>query len=207
MRLTREALDALFDEHLERRAHNSRVSEFEVDDLFIDRWSPRSFDPDYQVSDQTVATIIEAARWAPSSFNEQPWQFHLAKSGTSKFRLYLDLLDKGNLRWAHRASLLGYIVCKKYFDKSGEVNDCAEFDCGSAWMSLTLQARKLNLYTHGMAGFDREEAYKVLNLSPEKYKVICAFVIGAIADPFLLPPDLREFEKPNGRKPLSEIVK
>ena len=174
-----------------------------VDEIFYKRWSPRSFQK-VDISPALLNCIFDAARWAPSSYNEQPWQF-ITSSGTSDFNMFLHLLVEANQVWAKNASLLGFIIAKKYFSSNQEPNSCAVFDCGSAWMSLTLQARRFGLYTHGMGGIKKEEVYRAFSLSKTDVEVICGFAIGVIDLPDKLPDDLASMEQPSGRKVLDEI--
>ena len=158
--------------------NNIRENDAPVKDLFIDRWSPRSFDNDFELSSREFASLFEAARWSPSCFNEQPWTFLVARKSDKHFEEFLGLLNDFNQKWAKDSSLIGFIVSKKDFDKTGELNKHAHFDCGAAWMSLTLQARDLDLYTHGIGGVDYDKAYEKLNIPSETHDLICAFAVG-----------------------------
>lgn len=182
-----------------------REKQATVDPLFIERWSPRAFDAHHQVSNETLSSVMEAARWAPSSFNEQPWSIHVAKQATPSFDLFLKALNPANQVWAKRASVLGFFVGKRAFSKNGKENTTFEFDCGSAWMSMTLQARLLDLYTHGMSGFDHQAAMDLLQLKIEEHKVIAAFALGKKDKPEVLPIELINSEKMNGRKNLENV--
>lgn len=184
-----------------------RRAEAPVNRVFMERWSPRSFDPDYELGEEQLRTLFEAARWAPSCFNEQPWRFHLARRGSPAFALFLEPLAEGNRVWARNASVLVYVVGRRYFSKSGKENTTFEFDCGSAWMSLTLQARLMGLYTHGMAGFDRDAAGKLLKTGRTREKVIAAFVVGKKDDPSRLPEELAQREKMSDRESLGAIMR
>ena len=171
-----------------------------VDEAFIHRWSPRSFQK-ADLSHETQTVLFEAARWSPSCFNEQPWVF-ITNKDENDFPVFLNLLSEQNQQWAKNASLLGFLFARKVFSHSGRDNYWAPFDCGAAWMALTLQARKLGLYTHAMAGINSDETYKVLKISGEKYQVMCGFAIGVIDVPDKLPDAVRENESPNIRKKL-----
>lgn len=177
-----------------------------VDPLFYQRWSPRAFNKK-PIAEETLKIIFDAARWAPSCYNDQPWQF-ITSSDDKDFDLFHNLLTEFNQAWAHRASLLGFIVARKHFEHNGKPNPSATFDCGAAWLAMTLQARLLGLYTHGMGGIKRDEVYKTFNLDREKFEVICGFALGYIdsADSSnRLPEDLAEIGLPSARKPLKEI--
>jgi nitroreductase len=183
---------------------NRREPEAEVDDLFLDRWSPRAFSPE-PVSEEALRTLFEAARWAPSCNNEQPWLF--LYSGTEEERLeYLSILVERNQAWAKNAPVLSFAFARRTFKNNQKPNRWAAFDCGAAWMSLTIQARLLGLYTHGMAGYHRSMAYEVLGVPEEDYEVICAIAIGKYGDRDALPEEVRAREHPNDRKPLAEVA-
>lgn len=183
----------------------SRNKETNVDTLFLQRWSPRSFDENYELSYDELITLLDAARWSPSSFNEQPWTFHVALRGSEAFDEFLEPMDESNQVWAKNACALMYVSGKKFFSKTGKPNTTFEYDCGSAWMSLTLQARLMGLYTHGMVGFDRDEAAEVLDVDQEKEKVIAALAVGRRDMLEKLPPKLQQMEKLSDRKPLKQV--
>lgn len=167
------------------------------------RWSPRAFRK-AKIQDQDVQTLFEAARWAPSCFNAQPWQFHVSSEQT--FDDYLALLMEGNQQWAKNASLICFVVVKKSFEHNGSPNPYAEFDAGAAWMALALQARSMGLYTHAMGGVHHQQAAQYLGLDDD-HKVVCGIVIGVADTPETLPAELAAREKPSGRKPLAQILK
>jgi len=174
-----------------------------VDPMFPDRWSPRSFLPD-PVKPADLQSLFEAARWAPSCFNEQPWLFLYAVSPGDRDRFASALAEKNRL-WASRAPVLMYLAVRTGFRLNGKPNRHAAFDGGAAWMSLALQARRLGLYAHAMAGFDAEKAREILGLPREGWDVMAAIAVGRRGDPSLLPDDMRAMEGPNDRKPLSEV--
>ena len=180
----------------------ARTNDAVADALFYQRWSPRSFSG-RELPEETLRVIFDAARWSPSSRNDQPWLF-VTSSGASDFDVFLNLLTEGNQRWAHSASLIGFIFARKNFEHNDQPNATAAFDCGAAWMALTLQARRLGLYTHGMGGIKRAEVCPTLNVDAEKYQVICGFALGEIASPELLAAELAAGERPSPRKPLPE---
>ncbi len=182
---------------------NPRVASADVDPLFIDRWSPRSFSSD-PLSDAEIATIFEGARWSPSSFNRQPWLFVYETDGPDR-----DTFDSipmpGNQAWATKAPLIGYIFAETK-TQDGRRPRTAQFDTGAAWMALALQARSLGLYSHAMAGIDHDTVYEKLGVSDEFYTAMCGFVVGRIGPREALPEDVQERESPNDRKPVSEIA-
>lgn len=182
---------------------HGREPEATIDDMFLDRWSPRAFLPDPIPGDQ-IQSLFEAARWAPSCYNEQPWLFMYATSKEAKQR-FVSLLTEQNRKWAPQAPLLIFLLAKRAYNLSGKINRHAAFDAGAAWVCLALQARKLGLYAHAMAGFDEKKSYAVLGVSEAQYEVMAAIAVGKIGDPFQLSEDFRSKEFPNSRKPPVEI--
>ena len=184
---------------------NPRVAEARVDPLFIDRWSPRSFAPE-PLSDADVASLFEAARWAPSSSNVQPWLFLYETDGPDR-PVFDSILNPRNRDWASKAPLLGFVFAT-IRTPDGREPHTAQFDAGAAWMSLALQARALDICTHAMAGIDREAAHERLGVDRDSYAVMCGVAAGRLGPPEALPEKLREREGPrNDRKPLAEIAR
>ncbi|MGC4120384.1 MAG: nitroreductase family protein [Myxococcales bacterium] len=181
-----------------------RTSTLPVDPLFLDRWSPRALSPE-PISERDVQTLFEAARWAPSASNQQPWMFLFADDEAGRARVRSTLAEF-NQQWANTAPLLVVLMARKTNDK-GEANDWAGFDSGAAWMSFALQARKLGLYAHAMGGFDEEKVYEVLQVDRTQWAPMAVIAVGRHGNPATLPPKLQAREKPNERKPLEEIVR
>lgn len=173
-----------------------------VDPLFHQRWSPRSF-VKKGVSPEVLTRLVDAARWSPSCFNAQPWRFFTSTDST--FAAYLELLVEGNQVWAKNAEVLGFLVADLRFTHNDQPNPYAEFDCGAAWMALTLQAQAEGLYTHGMGGIHHERVAEYLGLDNAQQKVVMGFAIGHIGAADALPGDLAAKEVPTPRKPLVEI--
>ena len=173
-----------------------------VASLIFERWSPRKFEKT-MIDDDQLARLIEAARWSPSCFNEQPWRFHTSSDAT--FDTFLDLLVEGNQGWARDAAVLGFVTTRLNFARNGNANDFAGFDAGAAWMSMTLQARHEGLYTHGMGGIRADAVAEYLNLDKAEEQVLMGFAIGKVADRGALTPEEQVAETPNTRKPLEEI--
>jgi len=185
-----------------------REAEHPIDPLFLDRWSPRAFDGS-DIPDEDLLTIFEAARWAPSAFNSQPWRFLYARRGDPNWQLFLGLLIPWNQGWAHSASALVYILSDSMpmSDKAGapQPSRTHSFDAGAAWASLALQATRMGYHAHGMSGIQYELARAELGV-PERYRIEAACAIGRIGDPATLDEKLRAREHPSGRKPQSEFV-
>lgn len=184
--------------------NNDREPEAVVDPMFLNRWSPRAFSPE-PIPSEVLLTFFEAARWAPSCYNEQPWLFLYSGSEKERFE-FLSILVEGNQAWAKNAPVLAFAFARRTFKRNQKPNRWAAFDTGAAWMSLTVQARLLGLYTHGMAGYHRDKAYEILGVPEEEYEVICAIAIGQYGDSADLPEEIRAMEAPNDRKPLAEFA-
>lgn len=190
---------------MRRRDFSGRSVETEVSPWFVDRWSPRAFRSE-PIPERYLHMLFEAARFAPSSYNEQPWTFVYAVTDTDRAKLLATLVES-NQRWARDAPALMYLIARKHFADGGAPNRVAMFDAGSAWLSLALQARLLGLYAHAMAGFDSAKAYAVLGVAPTEVEVIAAIAVGYRANPAdLSPDDPRRDERPNDRKPLAEVA-
>ncbi|MCB0164606.1 MAG: nitroreductase family protein [Anaerolineae bacterium] len=170
------------------------------------RWSPRAFS-DQPVEPEKLLAVLEAARWAPSAMNEQPWRFIVAtKENPAEFEQALNCLNEGNQRWAKAAPVLVFTLIKKTFTRNDRPNRVALHDLGLAVANLTIQATELGLHTHQMGGilFDKiREVYQI----PEDFEVVTGIALGYYGDIEQLPEDLQEREKgPRLRKPLSELI-
>jgi nitroreductase len=181
-----------------------RKPEHEVDELFLNRWSPRAMSGE-AVAEEELMSLFEAARWAPSSFNNQPWRILYARRDGEYWDTFLGLLVEGNRVWAKEAAALLLFVSKETFDHNGQPYPTHSFDTGAAWENLALQATLKGLVTHGMQGFDYERARTELNV-PEGFRVEAMVAVGRPGDPSTLPERVRAREAPSDRKPLSEIT-
>ncbi len=177
-------------------------SKGETHDLFIQRWSPRAFKKT-ALPQNTVEALFDAARLAPSAYNEQPWR--IFASTEDSFDDFLSLLLPLNQDWAKNASIIGFMIAKSVFEKNGKPNATALYDCGSAWMSMTMQARLCGLYTHGMAGIKYEAIYDHFGINKEKYRVVAGFAIGVLDNAESLSEKLQSMEAPSARKLLEEV--
>lgn len=182
---------------------NARTPDYPISDQFIDRWSPRAF-AERAVTEEQVLTVLEAARWAPSASNLQPWRFIYGVRGDAEFDTLLSLLVPFNEGWAKHAGALVFIASVTTFDGSRQ-NATHSFDAGSAFMSLSLQAHGMGLVAHGMAGIDYEKAPLVLHL-PDNLKIDAAVAIGYQGDGATLPEFLQQREMPSQRLPLADIA-
>jgi len=170
--------------------------------LFVERWSPRSFDGS-PIEHETLLRIMDAARWAPSCFNEQPWRFFTSTPAT--FDDFVGLLQESNQLWAKSASVIGFLIGKTDFTHNGKPNRSYALDCGAAWMALALQARMEGLYTHAMAGIQQDHVAHYFKIDRAKEEVLIGFVIGRVASKERLPEALRQRETPSPRLPLDLI--
>jgi len=186
-----------------------RRADHEIDPLFLERWSPRAFDGS-QLPDEDLAAMFEAARWAPSAFNSQPWRFLYAMRGDRDWDRFLALLIPWNQSWAHSASVLVYILSDSLplTDKATgapATSHSHSFDAGAAWVSLALQATRMGFHAHGMSGIQHDLARAELAI-PERYRIEAACVIGRIGDPAILDEKLCAREHPSGRKQQGDFV-
>jgi nitroreductase len=183
-----------------------RKTDNDVDSLFISRWSPRAYTGEV-IPDAVLLNIFEAARWAPSARNIQPWRFVYAKRNSAAFPQIIDVLLGKNQLWAPQASALIALLSAKTFTVDGkqEPAHCHSFDAGAAWTNLTLQANLLGWQTRAMAAFDHDKAYKVLKV-PNDFDIEVIIAIGKVGDRESLPVGLKELEVPTSRKPLQELI-
>lgn len=177
-----------------------------IHELISSRWSPRAF-ADRPVEGEKLLSLFEAARWAPSSFNGQPWHFLLAtRDAPAEFERMLGCLVEFNQTWARAAPVLVIAVARLRFEHNNQANGHALHDVGLALSNLALQATSMGLCVHMMAGFDApmtREVYKV----PVDFEPITAAAIGYPGDPGALPPDLKKRElSPRQRKPVESFV-
>jgi nitroreductase len=174
-----------------------------VDRLFLERWSPRAMSGQSLENSQLMA-LFEAARWAPSSYNEQPWRFLYAHRGTAQWNMFFDLLVPFNQTWCANAGVLVVIVSDTRSSQGG-TNELASFDTGASWQNLALQGSLLGLVVHGMGGFDYQRAREMLNI-PDYCNIEAMCAIGLPGSLEMLPEYMQKMEKPSGRKSLKEIV-
>lgn len=183
---------------------NSRTTKYDIDNKFLERHSPRAMSG-VAISKEELLTLFEAARWAPSSFNAQPWRFIYAMRETSEFETLFSLLVDFNKDWCKNAGVLIVTISKKTSGSRDLPNITHSFDTGAAWENLALQASSMNLVAHGMSGFDYKMAKEKLGI-PENYNVEMMIAIGKHGKIEDLPEAMRAGEKPNDRKPLAEII-
>ena len=180
---------------------------FPIHDLQRKRWSPRAFDPNRSIDAATMRSLLEAARWSPSSFNGQPWTFLLAmKDDAAEFQTMLGCLAEKNQLWAKHASALMIAVAANVFEANGRPNNHGKYDTGGALANLTFEATAKGIYIHQMAGFDAAKTRATYGI-PASADPIAAIALGYLGDPNALSADFREMEeKPKPRKAIGEFV-
>lgn len=188
--------------HLTEEAAKHRQPDHEINPLFLNRWSPRSFE-EREVSEEVLLRVFEAARWAPSASNEQPWRFIVARTSEERQR-FLPFIADGNREWCHKAPVLTLLVSKKTTGRGG-TNRTAMFDSGTAWGYLALEAARQGLITHAMGGFDPEQAMQDLNI-PDEYIPCCVIAIGYRGGLESLSDKQRAREVPSSRRPVKESL-
>lgn len=186
----------------------ARNADHSIDPIFTERWSPRSFDGS-KIEDAELGALFEAARWAPSSFNRQPWRFVYAHRDSADWGRFLDLLMPFNAAWASGSSAILFIVSDRMIQLPGregpEVSRSHSFDSGAAWACLALQATRMGLATHGLAGVDFGRARIELGV-PDDYHIEAAVVVGRRGERERLPEPLQAREAPSGRNPVSSFA-
>lgn len=181
------------------RAH--RTPDHPIEPIFLDRWSPRAMNGE-PITTDALMRLFEAARWAPSTFNEQEWRFLYAQRETAHWKPFFGLLMEANQTWCANGAALIVVLSHKVFERNGKPNPVHTFDSGAAFENLALQGTAMGLVIHPMAGFDRGTARVALHV-PEDYDIEAMVVVGWPGDPGDLP---QEREVPTGRKPVSEIT-
>ena len=186
--------------------HKRAPTDFPLHDLIAERWSPRAFS-DKPVAPDVLASLFEAARWAPSSSNEQPWAYIVGtKDDAENFAKLVSVLVPSNVTWSQHAPVLALAVAELAFAKNGTPNRNAQYDVGAASAWLTVEATSRGLFVHQMAGYDHDKARQVFGI-PAGWEPIAAIAIGYPSNPDSLPQPLRDREvAPRTRKPISEFV-
>ena len=187
---------------------NPRIADHPIDQAFLDRWSPRAFTGE-AMPQETLLSIFEAARWAPSSYNSQPWRFIYATRDNAHWDRFLSLLIERNQSWAKAGSVLVFIVSETTMvvpGMAGRVpSHSHSFDAGAAWGLMALQASMLGWSAHGMVGIDLDRVKAELKV-PDDHRVEAGVVLGRRGPKTLLPEALQAREMPSLRKSLAEIA-
>lgn len=182
----------------------NRKSDYPVSRMILDRWSPRAMTGEPITQDE-LFTLFEAARWAPSSYNNQPWIFIYGMKGSDGWKRLHNLQVPFNQEWTKNSAALVLVVSKNNFYHNDKPSCTHSFDTGAAWMALALQGHEMGLVVHGMQGFDYEAAKKNLQI-PKDYTVEAMIAIGKLAPKETLPKEMQEKEFPSERKPISDFV-
>ena len=187
---------------------NPRQPAHPVAPMFVNRWSPRALTGE-AITREQLHTVLEAARWAPSAFNYQPWRFIYALRDTAQWGPIFEGVKEGNRTWVKDGAALIVIASAKNAQFPGRdapgPNAWHAFDAGSAWISMALQAMHMGLVAHALAGFDPAKIRAATGL-PEEFDINAVIVIGKQGDKSKLPEMLQAREAPNDRKPLSAIA-
>jgi nitroreductase len=186
------------------KGSEKRHADYPIDSLFIDRWSPRAMSGE-EIPEEELRALFEAARWAPSCYNNQPWRILYAGRDSEHWPLFFDLLVEGNKAWAQNAAALLLLVSKTTFDHNGQPSPTHSFDTGAAWENLALQGWLKGLVVHGMQGFDHERARTGLNI-PEGFHVEAMVAVGRPGRKEDLPERLQQRETPSDRRKLTETI-
>jgi nitroreductase len=181
-----------------------RKPEYNVLDLIINRWSPRAMSGE-EIPRQELMSLFEAARWAPSSYNNQPWRFIYALRNTEHWDTFFNLLVPGNQEWCKNGAALILAVSYKYFEFNKQLSRTHSLDAGAATENLALQGYAMGLVVHGLEGFDYDRARVEIQV-PDDYTIEAMYVVGKHGPLNVLPEKLREREVPSDRKKVEEIA-
>ena len=186
------------------KGSETRHADHPVDKLFIDRWSPRAMSGE-EIPEEELMILFEAARWAPSSANNQPWRILYARRSSEHWPLFHDLLVDSNKVWAKEAAVLLLFISKTTFDYNGKPYPTHSYDTGAAWENLALQGFLKGYVVHGMQGFDYERARIALAI-PDGFRVEAMAAIGKPGVKETLPEELQKRETPNERRKLEQTI-
>jgi len=183
--------------------NNKREAHYAIDPIYINRWSPRAFS-DKPIEEDKLNSVFEAARWAPSAANWQPWRFIIARTSKDREK-FLSFINDNNVEWCKRAPVLVTIISRKVRNEEGDPNAFHSFDTGTAWGYLTLEAARQGLITHGMGGFSKEGARNELGI-PDEYNIEAVFAMGYYDKNAPLSVRNKEREIPSERRSVKEII-
>jgi nitroreductase len=186
------------------KGSDHRTPEHAIDPIFLNRWSARAMAGE-PVSEAELMVLFEAARWAPSSMNFQPWRMLYARRGTEHWPLFFNLVKDRNQIWVRNAGALVLFISKTVFD-DGRPCVTHSYDTGAAWQNFALQASEFGLVVRGIEGFDYARARESLRVPPD-YHVNAMAVIGKPGDKSELPEPLQQREQPSNRRPLKDTVR
>lgn len=186
------------------RGSAARRADHAIDSVFLDRWSPRAMSGE-PISLEELLSIFEAARWAPSSGNAQPWRMLFARRDTPEWPIFFGLLASGNQAWCVRAAALVVFTSKTLNERTGLPAVTHSYDTGAAWGYFALQGSLKGYVVHGMGGFDYERARRELSIPPE-YRVEAMAAVGRPGPTEALSEALQAREAPSDRRPLGQSV-
>lgn len=181
---------------------NIRNAEHEIDSLFLNRWSPRAF-LSKEVPDHVLLSLFEAARWAPSAGNSQPWKYIVAKTAEDREQ-FLSFVNPSNAEWCSKAPVIAVVLANQV-NGNGTANRWGSFDTGTSWGYLALEAGEQGLHVHAMGGFDKDKAKETLQ-APDEYEVMAVIAIGYRGEKELLSEKYQEREQPSTRRPLEDML-
>jgi nitroreductase len=181
---------------------NIRKTEYDVHSLFLNRWSPRAF-LNKEVPEDILLSVFEAARWAPSAGNSQPWKYIIARAAEDRER-FLGFINPSNVEWCSHAPVIAVVFANQQ-NANGNANRWGSFDAGTSWGYLALEAANQGLYAHAMGGFDKDKAKETLQ-APDEYEAMAVIAIGYRGDKEQLSEKHQEREKPSTRRPLEESL-
>lgn len=187
---------------------NGRATEHDIDPIFPERWSPRAFTGEAMPQSELMR-LFEAARWAPSAFNAQPWRFVYAHRDTPSWATLFDILIPYNQMWVANASVLIFLISDRFRRVEGQPPapmHSHSFDAGAAWANLALQATRGGWAAHGMVGFDMAKAYETLGVPEADYRVEAAIAVGRQADKSVLPEAFQSREAASPRNPAAGFI-
>lgn len=183
---------------------NCRIPEYKVLNLIINRHTSRAMSGE-EISDQELMSLFEAAKWAPSSFNSQPWRFIYVKKDSPKWSETLNIIDPYNQIWAKNGSVLILAISYKYFNYNKKISNTHALDTGSATQNMLLQGHYMGLLVNAIAGFDYEKAKELFKINDD-YEIHAMYVVGYPGDINTLPEKLQLKETKSNRKKINEFV-
>jgi len=181
-----------------------RRADFSIEQLLLDRWSPRAMSGE-EISEDELMRLFEAARWAPSSFNAQQWRALYARRGTENWPVFFELLVEANKSWAKNAAVLVLFISRKTFEHDNEPSITHSYDTGAAWENFALEGFRQGLVVHGMEGFDYERARVELRI-PEQFQIEAMAAVGRPGAKELLPDKLQKRESPSDRRKVTDSI-
>lgn len=181
-----------------------RIAQYPIEPIILNRWSPRALSEEL-MSNEELMSLFEAARWAASSYNGQPWHFIYSKRNDQYWQTFFKLLVPFNQTWAYNASYLIVVIARSTFAYNNEPSRTHSFDTGAACQNLALQGHSMGLVVHAMEGFDYEKAKLDLSI-PDPYNVQAMVAVGKPGEIHNLPEELQKREEPSDRKSISNFI-